>query len=325
MKAVQLNGFEGFDSLRIVHVEKPEPGDTEVLISVQAAGINFAELELTHGRYPAVKPLPFVMGFEAAGAVVAIGSKVNSVRVGDRVTAIVTSGGYAEFATAEASFCIPIPNGISFAEATTIPIQGLSAYAMLKLAAKPRPGESVLIQAAAGGVGLYLVQLAKLMGFGKVVALASSKPKLELLRSLGVDAAIDYSVPGWAEQVREALGGAAGADVVLEAASGAVGAESLQLVAPFGRAVMFGSRNIHDTLLPAQVRRLIQGNQALIGFNFPSLRPEQIGPCVPELMDLIARGKVKLFAPNSFPLEEVKPAFEALSSRRTIGKVVLTP
>ena len=115
---------------------------------------------MTKGRYPAVRKLPFVMGFEAAGIVVEIGSQAGNVEVGDKITAIVSSGGYAEYATADAGFAIPIPDGVSFAEAATIPVHGLSAYALLKFAAKPQPNESLLIQAAAGGVGLYLVQLA---------------------------------------------------------------------------------------------------------------------------------------------------------------------
>jgi len=112
---------------------------------------------------------------------------------------------------------------------------------------------------------------------------------------------------------------------VLEAASGEVGAESFKLLAPFGRMIVFGSRNIHDTISPAQLRELIYGNRSLVAFNFPTLRRDQIAACVPKLLQLIARGKVKLFAPNRFRLADVTRAFEALSSRRTIGKVVLTP
>lgn len=324
MRAVELTSFEGFESLRTIQVDTPKPRTNEVLIAVKAAGINFAEIELTKGKYPSSKPLPFIMGFEAAGTVAKIGAKVKTLKEGDKVAALVSSGGYAEYATADENACIPMPEGISFAEATTIVVQGLSAYTLLKLAAKPRPDESILIQAAAGGVGLYLVQLARIMGVKKIVALASSKEKIDLLTGLGVDLAIDYSVPDWTERVKGSLGGN-GADIVLEAASGEVGAESMKLTAPFGRIVMFGSRNIHDTWSPDVVRHLIYGNRSVVGFNFPSLRPEQIAACVPGLLDLIERRDIKLFAANSFPLDKVKEAFEALSSRRTIGKVVLTP
>jgi NADPH2:quinone reductase len=324
MKAIELSGLEGFKSLRVVETEVPKPGANQVLIQVKAAGINFAELELTWGKYPALKPLPYVLGFEAAGIIAEVGSRVKSLKVGDKVTAIVSSGGYAEYATADANAAIPIPAGISFAEASTIPVQGISAHALLKFAAKPQAQETVLVQAAAGGVGLYLVQLAKIIGVRQVIALASAKEKLDLVKTLGADVAINYSEDNWPDQVREATGGR-GVDVVLEQASGKVGEESFKLIAPFGRVVFFGAKNIHDTLSSEKIRQLIYKNQSLIGFNIPTLRPEQIGECVPELLDLIAQGRLKLFANTSFPLAEVKQAFEALSNRHTIGKVVLTP
>jgi NADPH2:quinone reductase len=145
MKAIELTGLEGFESLRVVEADKPKPGPNQVLIEVKAAGINFAELELTKGKYPALKPLPYIFGFEAAGIVVELGSQVKGVNVGDSVAAIVSSGGYADYATADAGALIPVPKGISFAEASSIPVQGLSAYALLKFAAKPRSHETVLV------------------------------------------------------------------------------------------------------------------------------------------------------------------------------------
>jgi NADPH2:quinone reductase len=299
MKAVELKGFEGLESLRVTEVEKPKPGATEVLLEVKAAGINFAEIEMTKGRYPSVRKLPFVMGFEAAGIVVEAGSQAKNVKVGDRITAIVSSGGYAEYATADAGFAIPIPDGISFAEAATIPVHGLSAYALLKFAAKPQPKESLLIQAAAGGVGLYLVQLAKILGVTRVIALASSKEKTDLVTTLGADVAINYSNGSWTDRVMEATGGK-GVDIVLEAASGKVGEESFKLAAPFGRIVVFGAKNIHDTISTEQIRQIVYKNQSLIGFNIPTLQPEQIGKCIPGLLNLIAQGKLKLSLANCY-------------------------
>jgi len=156
MKAIELSGLEGFQSMRVVEADKPKPGPNQVLIEVKAAGINFAELELTKGKYPALKPLPYILGFEAAGIVAELGSQVKNVSVGDKITAIVSSGGFADYATADAGAVIPIPQGISFAEASTIPIHGLSAYALLKFAAKPQSHETVLVQAAAGGSAYIL-------------------------------------------------------------------------------------------------------------------------------------------------------------------------
>jgi NADPH2:quinone reductase len=324
MKAIELSSYNGPRALRLVDVSKPQPGPHEILIDVRAAGINFAELELAEGRYRVPKSPPFIMGFEAAGVVAALGSAVTTFKLGDRVTSIVSSGGYAEYAIADARVAIPIPGDLSFAEASTIPIQGLSAFALLKFAARPNPGESILIQAAAGGVGLYLVQLAKLFGVKTVIALASSPAKLDLVKTLGADFAINYHDTDWPARVLSATHGR-GVDIVLEAASGAIGEASFTLAAPFGRVIIYGARNIHDALGPDKVRQLIYNNQSITGFNFPSLAPEQIASCIPDLLALLSQKKIKLFAPVSFPLSEVQSAFAAIANRSTIGKVVLVP
>jgi NADPH2:quinone reductase len=324
MRAIELQGYDGLRSLKLVNIDKPKPGPNEVLIEVKAAGINFAELELAEGRYRIPKNPPFIMGFEAAGVVVDAGPAVKNVQKGARITSMVLSGGYAEYATADANMAIPIPDGVSFAEASTITVQGLSAYTLLKYAAKPQRNESILIQSAAGGVGLYLVQLAKLMGAGKVIALAGSEEKIGLTKELGADIAINYARGNWPDQVREATHGA-GPDIVLEASSGEIGEECFKLTAPFGRIVIFGAKNVHDALSPEKIQQLIFKNQALIGFNIPSLRQEQIVESVPALLDLISTRKIKLFANTSFPLADVTKAFEAIAKRQTIGKVVLVP
>jgi NADPH2:quinone reductase len=223
-----------------------------------------------------------------------------------------------------AGAAIPIPAGVSFEEASTIPVQGLSALAMLKYAAKLRPDQTILVQAAAGGVGVYLVQLAKLFGVKTVVALAGTEEKLKLARELGADIAINYRESDWANKVFEATAGQ-GADVVLEAASGKIGEESFKLLAPFGTMVVYGARNIHDTFGPERIQQLIYKNQTLTGFNIPSLRGEQIAACVPELLRWIAGGNLRLVVGRSFKLEQAREAFQALASRQTIGKVVLVP
>ena len=324
MKAVQLSGFAGLDSLKLVEIDRPTPSKNEVLIQVKAAGINFAELEMIRGRYPAPRPLPFTMGFEASGIVADLGLGTTNLKVGDRIASIVSSGGYADYATADARMAIPIPHNVTFAEANAITIQGLSAYTLLKFAARPQPDDSVLIQSAAGGVGLFLVQLAKAMGVKKVIALASSKEKLDLVKSLGADFIINYTEQDWVAQVEQATRGR-GVDVVLEANSGEIGDKSFKLMAPFGRAVIYGAKNAHDSFPTERVRQLIFKNQSVTGFNFPSLLPAQIGESVPALVELINSGQVKLFANLAFGLADVRKAFEALSSRQTIGKVVLTP
>lgn len=325
MKAVQLQSFEGVKGLKLVNISRPQPGSGEVLIQVKAAGINYAEAEQIHGRYPTFgKELPFVMGFEAAGVVVEVGSGVTQVSVGDSVTALVSSGGYAEYAIAQSQVVIPLPKGINFAEATTIPIQGMTAYTLLKYLVMPVAHHSLLIQAAAGGVGLYLVQIGRLFGIKNIIALASSDEKLELVKTLGAEVVINYSKSGWVEKVRQATNGK-GVDVVLQMSSDRIGEESFKLAAPGGRIVLFGSKNYHATLSTEQVRQLIWQNQTLAGFAYPALPPAQVAESLPEFLRLIEEKKLKLFANQSFPLAQAPQAFEALLSRKTMGKVALTP
>jgi NADPH2:quinone reductase len=324
MKALELNGFSGIESVALVDAEVPKPSPDEILIHIKSAGMNFAELELIRGKYPAAKPLPYVLGFEAAGIVVDMGSNVKNVRIGQRVAAVVSSGGYAEYAVANAAVAFPIPDGVSFAEATSISIQGLTAYLLLTLAARVQPHDSVLIQAAAGGVGTLLVQLAKVLGAKQVIGLVSSDERLELISQLGADLALNYSEAAWVDRVRTATGGN-GVDVVLEHMSGLVGDECFRLLAPFGRLVLFGAKNIHDTFPPQKIEQLIRKNQTVTGFNLPSVRPEQISESLPPLLALITQHKLKLIARHSFALDDYREAFAALSNRHTVGKVVLVP
>ena len=162
------------------------------------------------------------------------------------------------------------------------------------------------------------------MGVKKVIALASTKEKLDLVKNLGADFAINYTEQDWVAQVQQASG-SRGVDVVLEATSGEIGDKSFKLMVPFGRAVIYGAKNAHDSFPTDKVRQLILKNQSVTGFNFPSLQAEQIGKSVPALLELITNGLVKLFANHAFGLADVGRAFEALSNRQTVGKVVLTP
>jgi NADPH:quinone reductase len=181
-----------------------------------------------------------------------------------------------------------------------------------------------LIQAAAGGVGTYLVQLAKIIGVQKIIALVGSQNKVRFVESLGADTVIDISQDDWSDRVRTATNGR-GTDVVLEAAAGELGKQSFRLLAPFGRMIIFGARNVHDTFGPEQMQQLIYNNQTITTFNIPSYNRESIAASIDHLLTLIAGGNLKLFATSQFTLENVQEAFEALASRQTVGKVVLIP
>ena len=324
MQAIQLEAYAGPGSLQLVELDRPRPAVGEVLIEVQASGINFAELELTWGRYTIPKAPPFIMGFEAAGIVAEVGPGVKNVQIGDRVTSIVSSGGFADYAVAPGAAVIPIPVGISFEEATTIPIQGVTAYSLLSSAAELRVGETVLIQSGAGGVGLYLVQLAKILGAGKVIALAGTPEKVELLRDLGADIVLNHEQGDWPEKVLEATQGK-GVDVVLESAAGEIGKKSVGLCAPLGRIVVFGAKNVHEALPAELVRQMIYKNQTVTGFNLPSRPQEKLVTAVPLLLEWIVAKKIRIFADQRYAFADVRHAFEMLATRKSIGKVVLVP
>lgn len=321
MKAIQLTGFNGVDSLAYVDIPVPEYAADEVLVLVKAAGINYAEVEQIQGNYLTFgKEIPFVMGFEVAGIVIETGDKVNGIKKGDRVTGLSVSGGFAEYATVKAEALIPIPSGMSFADATTIPLQGMTAYTLLKYCILPSVPESILIQAAAGGVGLYLVQLAKLFGIKKVIALVGSDEKVETVKMLGADHVINYSKTDWTAAVSDVTNGK-GIDAVLQMSVGEIGQESFKLVSPGGRIIVFGSKNYHDTINTDQLRQLIWQNQTLVGFAFPALPANKINESVSEFLDLVRKQKLKFFANHKYELQQAKQAFLSLQSRGTIGKV----
>jgi len=189
MKAIRLNETGGQEVMHLEEIETLTPKAGEVLIKIAAAGINYADLMQRQGTYMTRTRTPMTMGFEVAGTVEALGANVTSPGVGSRVVAL-TGGGYAEYTTAPANTVISIPENLDLTHAAAFPVQGITAYQLLRESAHLQQGESVLVHAAACGVGTLAVQLARLMGAGKVIGTASNSKKLELVKELGADAAI---------------------------------------------------------------------------------------------------------------------------------------
>jgi NADPH:quinone reductase len=327
MKAIQMTRMGAPDVLQLVDIETPVAGHGQVLIKVAAAGINFAETQMRQGLYPV--QLPLIMGSEAAGTIAALGPGVSGLAPGARVAAaFLQSGGYAEYALADAADVILLPEQLDFPQATALFVQGLTAYLLAHEVAPPGSGETVLVHAAAGGVGSLLVQLAKLRGAGKVIATASSASKLDLALRLGADVAINYTDVNWAEQVR-ATTGERGVDIIYEATSGAIGEQSFGLLGPRGRMVLYGLFNLQSTqFTTAQVGQLIGQNQSILGFSISSLRatqPERLQAPLRELFALAAEGALQVAIGGVFPLSEAAAAHRALEQRATTGKLVLVP
>jgi NADPH:quinone reductase len=324
MKAIQVSEFGGPEVLDFVEIERPSPGEGEVLIEVKAAGVNYADTMRRRNQYLEETPLPFVPGAEVAGVVAEVGASVEDVSEGDRVVTLVETGGYAEHVVAPAQYLIPIPEDADFDEAAAIPLQGLTAYHVLKTSGMLEADESVLVHAAAGGVGYLAVQMAKLMGASRVIATASTQEKLNLAKELGADVLINYTEEDWPEQVREATGGE-GADVILEMVGGNFVQRNLECLANFGRMVVYGAASgERGTLVPMD---LMHHNQIVAGFYLPRLmtRPDLFGPSLQEVLGWISSGQVSLTIGARYPLEQAPEAHEALEGRKTSGKIVLNP
>ena len=321
MKAIRIHETGDPEVMHLEEVEIPTPTQDQVLIKVAAAGVNYADLAQRRGAYLTRTRTPMTMGFEVAGTIAAHGPGASAPPVGTRVIAFV-EGGYAEYAIASAATIIPIPDTLDFTHAAAFAVQGLTAYQTLRESGRLQPGESVLVQAAAGGVGTLAVQLARLMGAGKVIGTASNEQKLELVRSLGADAAINYTQDGWVEQVKKATGGR-GVDIVLEVVGGSVTDQCLQALAPFGRLVVIGAASGERAQFSAV--QLMYKNLSVVGYWLTSWlsRPDRIAAATIELMQYLASGNLQIIVGQTFPLADAAEAHRAITERRTTGKVVL--
>lgn len=302
MLAIRFDRFGGPEVLRPVELAAPVPGPGEVLLTVEAAGVNFADTHQTDGSYLGADALPYVPGSEVVGR----------TPDGRRVLARV-SRGYAEQVTAKESGLLEIPEELGAAEALALMMQGLTAWHLLRSAARLRSGETVVVHSAAGGVGSLAVQLAREFGAGRVLAQVSTPDKERLVLDLGADAVVTYPL---AEK----------ADIVLDAVGGDLFDRALDSLASFGRLVTYGNaaRTGFTPVDPARLGRL---NASVTGFWLrPALAaPGAVAGPLQELLGLVSAGRLKPVAGGSYPLAEARRAHEDLLARRTTGKIVLTP
>ncbi|MBC7900677.1 MAG: quinone oxidoreductase [Saprospiraceae bacterium] len=317
MKAVRIHEFGGTENLRIDEMDKPVPGPDDVLIKVAASGINFADTMLRQNKYLFTPTLPFILGFEVAGTIEAAGANVRNLQIGSRVLATIRGGGYAEYAVANAQTVVPIPDGLDFGPATALLVQGLTAIGLL---VDLRPGMTILIHAAAGGVGMLLVQIAKLRG-AKVIGTASNEEKLQKVASLGADHAINYTEADWTDQILEVTGNK-GADMIIEMVGGEIGRSNFKVLAIGGTMHVYGAASGEDFQISAL--SLLGRAQTVKGYNLNLETPANMYKFTGELMKLVAEKSLKIEV-TEFPLEQAAQAHEALEGRKTTGKVILTP
>jgi len=315
MRAIQMQQFGGPEVLELVDLPEPEPRDGQVRIRVSRAGMNFADTHTRQNTYLARAELPLVPGGEVAGV---------REDTGERVVALVGSGGYAEVAVAPAELTVAIPEGLDDGTALAMLIQGTTAWHLHKTCARLAPGESVVVVAAAGGTGSLAVQLGKAFGAGRVIATASSEDKRALALELGADAAVDADPDGLAERLIEANGGQR-VDAVLEMSGGRVFEEGMKALAPFGRMVTYGiaSQEQNEVRTGALMRR----SHAVVGFwlNHTLQQPQRFAAALTDCFARAGRGELRVVVGGTYPLSEVRRAHEELQGRRTRGKLLLDP
>ncbi len=319
MKALRV---ERPGTLALADVPPPEPGAGEVLVRVEAAALNFADLLLRDGRYLDPIAPPFTAGRELAGTIVAIGPGVDGWAPGARVVAIVRQGAFAELAVAPAAALLPLPSSLSAEQGAALYVAGLTALVCLEDLARVAPGETVLVQSAAGGVGSYAVQIARSLG-ARVAGTASGAAKLGVLRDLGAALPIDSAAEDFVAAVRTWTGGR-GVDVVLETIGGDVFRRGfLEALAPFGRMVVLGVTRGASAALTC--RELLASNKTVCGFylNGWMARRARLEAAARRLAALVETGAVRPLVAERFPLVRGAEAFARLASRQSVGKLVL--
>ncbi len=313
VRAIQITEFGGPEVLTLTDVPEPEPKGGLELLAVSSAGVNYADTHQAEDSYLAKQELPLIPGSEV------VGRRAD----GTRVSAFTASGGYAEKALAHPATIFELPDEVDDGQALALLVQGLTAWHLLRTCARVQPGESVVVHAAAGGVGTMAVQLAKRFGAGRVIGMASNEEKRALVTDLGADAVVDSGAADLTGALIEANGGNR-VDIVLEMTGGAVFDASLAALGKLGRLVTFGMAS-GEPATPIEPAVLMARSQTVSGFWLVHFltRPDLLHGPMAELLDLVRAGELRAIVGGRYPLADARSAHEALRSRRTTGKLVL--
>jgi NADPH:quinone reductase len=316
LRAIRIEEFGGPEVLRLVE-DQPEPhaGHGTQVIDVRAAGINYADTHQVEDSYLARSTLPLVPGAEAVG----------TTSDGRRVVALLPGGGYAERARAADALSFPVPDEVEDGQALSLVLQGLTAWHLLRTSVHLAAGESVVVHAAAGGVGTIAVQLARLWGAGKVIAVASTDAKRQLAVDLGADVAVDAAEDDLKGALEDANGGKV--DVVLEMVGGRTTDQSLAALAPFGRMAFFGTAS-RRAPSPVDLGGLMRRSRGVIGFWLAHCMadPERyLATPMRELLELTATGRLRPVVGATYALGDAAQAHRDLRARQTVGKLLLDP
>jgi NADPH2:quinone reductase len=321
MRAIRVHEVGGPEQLKLDQVPVPEPGPGQVRVKLDACGVNFIDIYVRTGQYPA--PLPLTLGTEAAGVVDAVGPDVTDVHAGDQVGSTEFTGAYAEYALASAGRLVHVPEGIDTSVAAAVLLQGMTAHYLTHSTFPLKSGDTALVHASAGGVGLLLVQIAKRLG-ARVIGTVGSEGKVELARRAGADEVIVTAREDFAAMTRQLTQGR-GVDVVYDSVGRATFDQSLNCLRPRGYLVLFGQSSgpvppVNPQILNAK-GSLFLTRPTLVHY---IATPEELAWRAGDLFRWIASGELDVHIGRTYPLEQAAEAQKALASRETTGKVLLT-
>ncbi len=322
MKAIQITENGGAEVLKSAEIPQPIAGAGEALVRIAACGVNFIDVYFREGRYPA--KLPLIPGQEAAGTVVSVGEGVTRVKAGDRVAWCSMPGTYAEFAVAPAERLVALPEGVSFKQAAAAMLQGMTAHYLSHSSYAIQPGNTVLIHAGAGGVGLLLTQMAKMLG-AQVLTTVSTEEKAALSREAGADEVILYTQQDFATEVKRLTGGK-GVAAVYDSVGKTTFEKSLECLRRRGIVVLFGGSS--GAVPPFDLIRLSTMGSLFV--TRPNLKDytvtrDELEARAGDVLRWVATGELKLRIEHTYPLAQAAEAHRDLEGRRTTGKVLLIP
>ena len=322
MKTIQVKQVGGPEAMELVELPVPQPKANEAVVKLAASGVNFIDVYIREGRYKA--PLPFVLGQDGAGVITAVGAEVKSVKVGDHVAWTGLLGSYAEYAAVPADRLVPVPAGVSDQQAAAAMLQGMTAHYLSHATYPLQRGETALVHAAAGGVGLLLVQMAHNIG-ARVIGTVSTEEKAKLAREAGADEVILYTQADFEVETKRLTGGK-GVDVVYDSVGKTTFDKSLNVLRPRGFMVLFGGSS--GAVPPFDLIALSQRGSLFVTrptlAHYTATREELVARSG-AVFGMMAAGKLKLRIEHTYPLAEAQRAHRDLEGRKTTGKLLLIP
>lgn len=325
MQAIQVTAFGGPEVMVMTDLPDPVPGPKQLVIDVKGASVNFADIKTRKGGYHLGKTPPFVPGIDVTGVVRQVGAAVTSFGVGDRILGFPAEGSYGELALVNENLAFTLPERVDFRQAAASPLAGGTVTHMLTQIAGIEKGEHLLVHTAAGGVGTMAIQVARALDVGSVVGSVGSPWKQDTVLEAGATGVVDYSDPDYPKHVKSLTGGE-GADVIINTLGGPTLERDLDCLAPFGRLILCGKLSGEDAKINPSVMH--PTNRRIVGFSFGHyrrFRPELVKNTMELVIKFLENDQLKPIIGKEYPLSEAAEAHRFVESRRSIGKVLITP